>query len=307
MSHSSIWLFHIQSPPFFPRWRKPWTNTIGNLQHSGRRAESINTRHHYQMSNTVWNSNNLPANCRAVFVCKTDGNKRETAILSGNLGGFIDVSCIPARSLCKQQNPRASVCCSHTCKEVRNYYWGQKNCRLHSTLAHSSLESFQTFGNSKLEMLKSFKLYRKKMIACKFKNCILDTLGSKHLQSKSKQQILFYVSPNSEKKKVPAHSDHYCTWSSGGATEHDDAGLCAHYLGASSEPIIPAGEANVLFTCVWDCKAAAVRAEGQGAGKAAPPDAVRPTSQTSVGRRSVNFPGFEAVLDSDTSFPSGPH
>lgn len=38
-----------------------------------------------------------------------------------------------------------------------------------------------------------------------------------------------------------------------------------------------------------------VRAEGQGAGNAAHPRAVRPTSQTSVGRRSVNFAGFGAV------------
>lgn len=80
-----------------------------------------------------------------------------------------------------------------------------------------------------------------------------------------------------------------------------------HHLDASSEPIIPAGEANVLFTCVWDCKAAAVRAEGQGAGEAAPPGAVRPASQTSVGGRSVNFPGFGAAQDGDVSVPRGPH
>lgn len=90
-------------------------------------------------------------------------------------------------------------------------------------------------------------------------------------------------------------------------SEYQDAGLPAHHLGANSEPIIPAGEANVLFTCVWDCKAAAVRAEGQGADEAASPGPVRPTSQTSVGRRSVNFPGFGAAQDGDTSFPQGPH
>lgn len=50
-----------------------------------------------------------------------------------------------------------------------------------------------------------------------------------------------------------------------------------------------------------------VRAEGQGAGNAAHPRAVRPTSRTSVGRRSVNFAGFGAVQDSDTSVPRGPH
>lgn len=55
----------------------------------------------------------------------------------------------------------------------------------------------------------------------------------------------------------PTHSDHYFTWSSGVPTVHDDAVVSAHHLGASSEPIIPAGEANVLFRCVWDCKAAA--------------------------------------------------
>lgn len=54
----------------------------------------------------------------------------------------------------------------------------------------------------------------------------------------------------------PTHSDHYCTWSSGVPTVHDDAVVSAHHLGASSEPIIPAGEANVLFRCIWDCKAA---------------------------------------------------
>lgn len=143
MSHSSVWVFHIQSPPFFPRWRNQWTNMIGNLQHSGRRAESVNTQHHYQMSNTVWNSNNPPANCRAVFVCKTDGNKRETVILSGNLGGFEDVSCIAACSLCKQQNPRAAVCCSPTCREARNDYPGQKGlqrcARSHTLLSNQCL------------------------------------------------------------------------------------------------------------------------------------------------------------------------
>lgn len=134
MSHS-VFEFSIFSCLLFLWWRKPLNKH--DREPSGRRAESINTRHHYQMSNTVWNSNNLPANRRAVFVCKTDGNKRETAILSGNLRGFEDVSCIPARSLCKQQNPRASVCCSPTCKEVRNCCGGQKEITVLHTLTHS--------------------------------------------------------------------------------------------------------------------------------------------------------------------------
>lgn len=125
-----------------------------------------------------------------------------------------------------------------------------------------------------------------------------------HVSSKIARQttttnIILCMTTQREKKGPrlagPTHSDHYCTWSSGVPTVHNDAVVPAHHLGASSEPIIPAGEANVLFRCVWDCKVAAVHAEGHGAGNAAHPCAVRPTSQTSVGGRSVNFPGFGAV------------
>lgn len=61
----------------------------------------------------------------------------------------------------------------------------------------------------------------------------------------------------------PAHSDHYCTRSSEGPT-------LAPAVSQSSQQGRP-----MYYSRVWDCEAAAVRAEGQGAGRASPPDAVR--------------------------------
>lgn len=125
------------------------------------------------------------------------------------------------------------------------------------------------------------------MIACKLHT---GYLGQNHSQSKTRQQILFCITTQ-RGKKIPLLVRH--TRSSGKPTEHRWCGSF-HASPQQGRPM--------YYSRVWDCKAVAVRAEGQGGGEASPPDAVRPASQTSVGRRSVNFPGFGSVQDSDTCF-----
>lgn len=166
----------------------------------------------------------------------------------------------------------------------------------------SHTEPLPMFGNSKGEMSKSFKLSRR-MIACKFRNCIQDNLGG---QTPAEQRQTTNVIPCITTLLV----QHTLI-----IIVHEAVGIrlstmMLEFLRITSARAVSQSSQQgrpMYYSRVWDCKAAAVRAEGQGAGEAAPPGAVRPASQTSVGGRSVNFPGFGAAQDGDVSVPRGPH
>lgn len=97
------------------------------------------------------------------------------------------------------------------------------------------------------------------------------------------------------------HCIHYCTGCCGrpNLTPWCECCVCEPLL-VWAVRVVPAGEADVLFRCVWlcGCKTVWGYTEGQRPSNVIPPCAVsadfmcRPSSQISIGMGSVTFPRF---------------